>query len=510
MSESTHGLTLAGTTAWARNVPTPLREFLSTETGSAAVLLAATLAALVWVNIDASSYTSVWTTELSIHVGSHGIALDLQEWINGFLMAFFFFVVGLEARREFDMGELRERRRVALPALAGLGGILVPVAIYLAFNAGHSSAHGWGTAMSTDTAFALGMLALVGPRFPDRLQAFMLTVVIVDDMVALGVIAIVYAEQIQTADLLKALALLAVALLARLAGIHYGIVYLVLGIGAWLAMEQSGVDPVVVGLVMGLVVSAYPAARVDLERASDLFREFREQPTAELAASATAGVKSAISPNVRLQQLFHPWTSYVIVPLFALANAGIVLSWSFLSGAFTSPITLGIVIGYVVGKPVGIAGTAWLVKTPHPGPAASAGRLGGRRRRRHHRGHRLHRVDPDRDAGLHRHRAAAGQAGRADRRAHRVAGHMARVSGDRDAPEAAAGAGADRLRRRDHRPRRRGRSRARPHPRAAGSPCDRGRIRRLRVPLLRAGRVGRARSAGRLRRRAVRVAAPAR
>ena len=361
MSESATSRTLSGTTAWARSVPTPLRDFLSTETGSAAILLAATVAALAWVNIDASSYNRLWSSELAIAVGDHGISLDLREWVNAGLMAFFFFVVGLEARREFDMGELRERRRVALPALAGLGGILVPVAIYLAFNAGQDSAHGWGTAMSTDTAFALGMLALVGPHFPDRLQAFMLTVVIVDDMVALAVIAVVYAEHIQTAELLMAVAVLALALFARLAGIRYGVLYVLLGGAAWIAMEKSGVDPVVVGLVMGLIVTAYPAARVDLEHASDLFREFREQPTAELAASATAGVKSAISPNVRLQQMFHPWTSYAIVPLFALANAGIVLSWSFLSDAFTSPITLGIVIGYVVGKPVGIAGTSWLV-----------------------------------------------------------------------------------------------------------------------------------------------------
>jgi Na+/H+ antiporter NhaA len=380
MTESANGRTLSGTTAWARSAPTPLREFLSTETGSAAVLLGATLLALAWVNIDSSSYTSLWSTELSIHVGSRGISLDLQGWINAGLMTFFFFVVGLEARREFDMGELRERRRVALPALAGLGGILMPVAIYLLFNAGQSSAHGWGTAMSTDTAFALGMLALVGPHFPERLQAFMLTVVIVDDMVALAVIAVVYAEHIQTADLLMAVGVLAIALGARSAGIHYGGVYVLLGGGAWIFMEQSGVDPVVVGLVMGLVVSAYPAARVDLERASELFREFREQPTAELAATATAGVKSAISPNVRLQQMFHPWTSYAIVPVFALANAGIILSWSFLSDAFTSPITLGILIGYVVGKPLGIAGTAWLVTTlsrgrlrPPVGWAAVAG-----------------------------------------------------------------------------------------------------------------------------------------
>src|SRR5471032_893103 len=154
----------AGRTAWARNLETPLRSFLRTETGSAAILLFATVAALVWVNVDASSYERVWHTVVSVRVGGLGISEDLQYWLNSGLMTFFFFVVGLEARREFDMGELRERRRFALPLLAGIGGMIVPIAIYLAINAGHSSTHGWGSAMSTDTAFALGMLALVGPR----------------------------------------------------------------------------------------------------------------------------------------------------------------------------------------------------------------------------------------------------------------------------------------------------------------------------------------------------------
>src|ERR1700692_258995 len=158
-------------TAWARSLETPLRRFLRTEIGSAAVLLAATLVALAWVNIDAGSYERLWQTMLSIDVGGSGVALDLRQWVNSGLMTLFFFVIGLEARREFDLGELRQRRRVALPVLAGLGGMAVPIAIFLAFNAGHSSAHGWGVAMSTDTAFALGMLALVGPRFPDGCAA---------------------------------------------------------------------------------------------------------------------------------------------------------------------------------------------------------------------------------------------------------------------------------------------------------------------------------------------------
>src|SRR5438270_8817781 len=166
----------SGRTAWTRNLQTPLRAFLRTETGSAAILLAAVVAALVWANVDPGSYERLWSTTLSIHVGRYSISQDLQAWINSGLMAFFFFVIGLEARREFDLGELRERRRVALPLLAGVGGMVVPVAIYLAINAGHDSAHGWGAAMSTDTAFALGLLALVGSGLPDRLRAYLLTV----------------------------------------------------------------------------------------------------------------------------------------------------------------------------------------------------------------------------------------------------------------------------------------------------------------------------------------------
>src|SRR5262249_50310609 len=158
-------------------------------TGSAAVLLAAAVVALVWVNADSSSYATVWDTTFSIQLGGWGISEDLQFWVNSGLMTFFFFVIGLEARREFDMGELRERRRLTLPLAAGIGGMAVPVAIFLAVNAGQPSAHGWGVAMSTDTAFALGLLALVGPRFPDRLRAFMLTFSVVDDIVALIVIA---------------------------------------------------------------------------------------------------------------------------------------------------------------------------------------------------------------------------------------------------------------------------------------------------------------------------------
>ena len=355
------GRPFSGKTAWVRSVAPPLRQFLRTETGSAAVLLAATVAALVWVNVDAGSYRRVWETELSVRLGGSSLAMDLREWVSAGLMTLFFVVVGLEARREFDLGELRERRRVALPVLAGIGGMLVPIGIYLAVNAGRPSAHGWGAAMSTDTAFALGLLALVGPRFPERLRVFVLTVAVADDLVALAVIAVAYSSAVAAVPLLIAVGIFALILLVRAVGVRPGLPYALLGVAAWVALAKSGVEPVVLGLAIGLLALAYPAARGDLERASDLFRLFREQPTPQLARTARVGVAAAISPNDRLQQLFHPWTSYLIVPLFALSNAGVRISGDFLASAYSSPITLGILIGYVAGKPIGIVGTAALV-----------------------------------------------------------------------------------------------------------------------------------------------------
>jgi Na+/H+ antiporter NhaA len=350
-----------GHTAWSGQLKTPLRQFLRTQTGSAAVLLAATVAALIWANVAPGGYQQVWGTQLSLQLGRLSVSHDLHVWVNSGLMTFFFFVVGLEARREFDLGELRERRRLAMPLLAGLGGMMVPVAIYLAANAGGPAAHGWGTAMSTDTAFALGMLALVGRKAPDRLRSFLLTFAVVDDLSALVIIAIFYSHQISLPALLAGLGVFAVVLAVRAAGVRRGLVYLVLGVAAWGAFMRSGVDPVVVGLVMGLLTQAYPAARGDLERASEQFRLFREQPTAELAREASTGLAASLSPNDRLQAVFHPWTSYLIVPLFALANAGIVISGPFLAQAFTSPVTLGILAAYVIGKPVGVTGGTALV-----------------------------------------------------------------------------------------------------------------------------------------------------
>jgi Na+/H+ antiporter NhaA len=353
--------TFSERTAWTRSLEEPLRSFLRTETGSAAILLAAAVAALVWANASASSYDHVWHTVLSIRIGHAGVAQDLRQWVNDGLMVFFFLVVGLEARREFDLGELRDRRRLFLPLMGALGGMAIPVAIYLAFNAGDSTAHGWGTAMSTDTAFALGMLALFGRRFPPSLRGFILTLAVVDDLLAFLVIAIAYSGAVRIAGLVVGLAAIAAVVLIRLRRIRNGLVYFALGLVAWVGFLKGGVDPVIVGVVVGLLSIAYPASRADLEHATDLFRLFREQPTSQLARSAREGVRTALSPNERLQHIYHPVSSYVIVPLFALANAGITINGGFLSRAYGAPVTLGILVGYVVGKPVGVSGVTWLV-----------------------------------------------------------------------------------------------------------------------------------------------------
>jgi Na+/H+ antiporter NhaA len=349
-------------TAWTSSGKTPLRQFLRTETGSATILAGATLAALVWSNAAAGSYQAFWGTGLNASIAGHGIAMSLHQFVNSGLMALFFLVVGLEARREWDMGELRVRSRVMLPLLAGLGGVIVPIAIYLAFNAGRPTAHGWGAAMSSDTAFALGALALAGgKRLPDRVRTYLLTFSVVDDLIGLAVIAVFYSSNVRWLPLLIGVVTLVAIGVMNWRGVRNAPAYLFIALVTWIAFWESGVDPIVSGLVIGLLTCAYPAAREDLQQATDAFRLFREQPTARLAAEAREVVRGAISPNERLQERYHGLTGYVIVPLFALANADVKISGSFLAHAYSSPATLGIMVGYIVGKPVGTAGTARLV-----------------------------------------------------------------------------------------------------------------------------------------------------
>jgi Na+/H+ antiporter NhaA len=354
-----------GRTAWARNLASPVRDFLATETGGAAVMIVATVAALIWANSPAhNSYATVWATRLSFRLGGDEISADLRTWINQGLMTLFFLVVGLEAKRQLDLGELRDRSRVAVPAMAALGGIAVPAAIFLIWNAGGPGARGWGAAISTDTAFALSAVGLLAPRSATRMRVFLLSLAVVDDLAGLLVLSIVYTRSVDVLALVAAIVLYGGLLSLRWLPVPRRALGIGLGLGVWFAMFKSGIDPVISGLAIGLATSAYLPSRADLAEVVELTRTFREQPTAELARAAQRSLGSSISPNERLQYELHPWTSYLIVPLFAFANAGVHLSGSLLSTAYSSPITLGILTGYVVGKPVGVVAGSWLASRP--------------------------------------------------------------------------------------------------------------------------------------------------
>ncbi len=271
-SAETAAAPVAGYTAWGRNLAAPVRDFLSTETGGAALMLGATILALAWANVAPHSYEQTWGTVLSIRIGARGIGTDLRHWINEGLMTLFFLVVGLEAKRELDLGELRERRRIAFPAAAAAGGIAVPIAIFLAFNHGGPGAHGWGAAMSTDTAFAMGALALLTPRAATRMRVFLLTLAVFDDLAALAVISVAYTNAVSLPALAVAIALFGLLLALRYLPVGRGPASALVATGLWVAMFESGIDPVVSGLAVGLVTSAYPPPRGELERASALAR----------------------------------------------------------------------------------------------------------------------------------------------------------------------------------------------------------------------------------------------
>jgi Na+/H+ antiporter NhaA len=348
-------------TGGASGLTGALRSYLATEAGGAAVLLGAALLALAWANSPwSASYEGVWGTVLGIELGEARFALDLREWVNDGLMAFFFFVIGLEIRRELDMGELRERRRVAVPVLAAVGGMVLPALLFVAINAGSDDARGWGMVMATDTAFALGVLAVAGGRCPASLRTFLLTLVIVDDIVAITVIAIFYAGDLSPLPLAAVGGLFVIVLAMRAAGISRPGPYVAIAIPIWFATLSAGVHPTIAGVAMGLLTAAHPPPRPELERVTALSRAFREQPTPQTARAAGRSISEALSPNERLQYVLHPWTSFVIVPIFALANAGIDLRGDVLARSLTSPITIGVIVALVLGKLAGISGASWL------------------------------------------------------------------------------------------------------------------------------------------------------
>ncbi|HEX8101516.1 MAG TPA: Na+/H+ antiporter NhaA [Solirubrobacteraceae bacterium] len=372
MTTTAGGASVAGgRTAWARNLAAPVRGFLHAENDGALGIAVAIAAALVWANLAPDGYASLWGTRLSVALGPHELGMSLREWVNEGLMALFFLVVGLEAKRELDVGELRERARLAIPVVAAVGGMAAAAGIYLAINAGGHGARGWGAAVSTDTALALGALTAVTRGVAVRLRVFLLTLVVIDDLAALLLITLGYTDAVSVMALGVAAALFGALVALRYAGGTWrGPAVVFLGVGLWVALHESGVDPVVTGLAVGLVISAYLPSRDDLERSTALARSFREQPSPELAYSARASVTSAISLNERLQYRLHPWTSRAIVPLFALANAGVHLDRELVARAVRSPVTLGVVAAYVVGKPVGILLSSWMATLSGRGRAA--------------------------------------------------------------------------------------------------------------------------------------------
>lgn len=338
-----------------QQVAAPMRDFMATEAGSAGLLLAATVIALVWANSPASeSYSDLWGTELSIRLGDRGVTEDLHGWVNDGLMVFFFFVVGLEVRRELAMGELTDRARVRIPLLAALTGIAVPAAVFLALNPSGEAARGWGVAISTDTAFVLGVLALVGTAAPTQLRVFLLTLAIIDDVAALVIIAVFYSDDVTIGPLVVAAAcVLTILALGRL-HVWRGPAYFVVSLVLWVAMLESGVHPAIAGVVIAVCIAVYPPRREEVERAAMLTRAFRQSPVPELARSAKLSVERAVSPNERMQELLHPWTSYVVVPVFALANAGVEVDAGILRDTLTSSLGLGVIAGLVAGKLIGV------------------------------------------------------------------------------------------------------------------------------------------------------------
>ncbi len=354
-----------------RTLVQPLQVFLHTEVAGGVVLLVAAVVALGWANSPLSeSYTALWETPLSLRLGSLGLAEDLRHWVNDLLMALFFFVVGLEIKRELVHGDLREPRAAALPLLCAVGGMVVPALLYSLINAGGPGLPGWGIPMATDIAFALGVLALVGARAPAGLKVFLLTLAVVDDLGAILVIAVFYSSGVAASWLWLAAGTVAAILVMRRLEIRALAPYVAAAGVLWLAVYASGVHATIAGVILGLLTPAWPfhppeavteaaAGHLDglRDRIPDGIADEGEQ-TSLLEVQRLAS--EAVSPLARLQSKLHPWSSFVVLPLFALANAGVVLSGAELAAVVREPVSLGVVVGLVVGKPLGIVAAAYL------------------------------------------------------------------------------------------------------------------------------------------------------
>jgi NhaA family Na+:H+ antiporter len=342
-----------------RGIPRPVREFLATEASGGILLLAAAVVALLWANSPwSASYEALWHTDVTLNFGRYVLHGDLHHWVNDALMVVFFFVVGLEIKHELVHGKLRDAKTAAMPALAALGGMVVPAALFFLINAGGHGARGWGIPMATDIAFAVGVVTLLGPRVPSSLKLFLLTLAIVDDIGAIIVIGAFYSSGLQPGFLVVAAAIIVAIVLVGRAGVVWLAPYLALGAALWLATYASGVHATIAGVVLGLLTPArrlLPAS-VAKEWALDL----EADPTAEEMQAMTRLARHSVSPAERIAHLLHPWSSFLIVPLFALANAGVSIKADAFESAGAAAVTAGVVLGLVAGKTLGITGAAWL------------------------------------------------------------------------------------------------------------------------------------------------------
>ncbi|HME49129.1 Na+/H+ antiporter NhaA [Mycobacterium sp.] len=334
----------------------------SREKAAAAMLLAFALAAVIWANSPwASTYSVFWNTAVGLRFGGAHAELTLRQLVNDALMAFFFFTVGLEVKAQFTIGELTDRARAVVPVVAAVAGLTLPAVIFLAFNHAGDNARAWGVVISTDTAFVLGALAVIAPKYPLRLRTFLTTLAIVDDVGALLVIALFYAKEVRIAPLLVALALIILLVLVRYLPAARGPAYALLAVGLWLTLQFGGVHPTLAGVAVALAIPAFTPERRRVEQVVDLIRAFRQSPNSDYARAAARSLRDALSINERLQTAFAPYVSIAVLPVFALANAGVRLDRETVSAALRSPLTLGIVTGLVVGKFVGITGATALV-----------------------------------------------------------------------------------------------------------------------------------------------------
>ncbi|WP_241744081.1 Na+/H+ antiporter NhaA [Cellulosimicrobium arenosum] len=344
-----------------RPVAPSLRSFLATEAGGAVLLLVAAVVAIVWANSPWSSgYDALWSATAGWQVGPWAFEMDLHHWVNDAAMAVFFLVIGLEINREVTSGELRNRRTVAVPALGALGGLAVPALIYVAFNAGSPAEHGWGIVMSTDTAFLVGILALFGPRCPDQLRLFLLTLAVVDDIGAITVMAVFYTDDVWLPGLLLAAVLVGAIVVLRWLGVWRLAPYVAVGIALWGAVYASGVHATLAGVVVGLLVPSRSARPDDVAVVPRYAKRLAQETTAEREHVTELAARAAVAPSERLQRVLHPWSAYVVVPVFGLANAGVHLGAESLRTAATSPLTIGIAVALVAGNAIGIFGASFL------------------------------------------------------------------------------------------------------------------------------------------------------